>query len=138
MRGGTGNNIYVIPTPHRLTFGTAMLLAAACCIPASLSLLYLVPQVIRLRKQTRATDVEILDAPIEGTNVTVREMQGVNQIARIFLSVVELPFFMAWLVAILIMGEVNLFSRPVIYQTEPFANVGMYEPDVHDAIRLSC
>jgi hypothetical protein len=103
-----------------------MLLAAACCIPASLSLLYLVPQVIRLRKQTRATDNEILDTPIEGTNVTVREMQGVNQITRIFLSVIELPFFMAWLLAILILGEVNLFSRPVIYQTEPFANVGMY------------
>ena len=38
LRGGSVNNIYVIPAPHRLTFHTATLLAAACCIPAVLSL----------------------------------------------------------------------------------------------------
>ena len=38
MRGGAVNNIYVIPAPEHLTFHTATLLAAACCIPAVLSL----------------------------------------------------------------------------------------------------
>jgi hypothetical protein len=38
MRQRAQNNIYVVPAPEKLTFGTATLLAAACCIPAILSL----------------------------------------------------------------------------------------------------
>ncbi|SMQ48058.1 unnamed protein product [Zymoseptoria tritici ST99CH_3D7] len=38
VRGGAANNIYIIPAPTRLTFRTATLLAAACCIPAILLL----------------------------------------------------------------------------------------------------
>jgi hypothetical protein len=33
LRGGAANEIFVIPIPHRLTFNTAMLLAAGFCIP---------------------------------------------------------------------------------------------------------
>src|SRR6186713_2710023 len=40
MRNGPSNNIYVIPAPNRLSFNTAMLIAAACCIPAILSLIF--------------------------------------------------------------------------------------------------
>lgn len=35
---GSTKDIYVIPAPHVLTFGTGTLLAAACCIPAILNL----------------------------------------------------------------------------------------------------
>jgi hypothetical protein len=39
MAIGSANNIYVIPAPQIITFGTATLLAAACCIPAILNLI---------------------------------------------------------------------------------------------------
>ena len=39
MRGGAANDIYVIPAPDKLTFATATLLAAACCIPGLLLLI---------------------------------------------------------------------------------------------------
>lgn len=39
MRGGSANNIYVIPAPDKLTFNAATLLAAACCVPALLLLI---------------------------------------------------------------------------------------------------
>jgi hypothetical protein len=39
MRGGSANNIYVIPAPDKLTFNTGTLLAAACCVPALLLLI---------------------------------------------------------------------------------------------------
>ena len=38
IRGGSGNNIYIIPAPSKLTFGAATLLAAACCLPVMLLL----------------------------------------------------------------------------------------------------
>lgn len=39
MRRGSANNIYVIPAPDKLTFNSATLLAAACCVPALLLLI---------------------------------------------------------------------------------------------------
>jgi hypothetical protein len=38
IRGGSANNIYIIPAPTVLSFNTAMLLSAACCIPTVLIL----------------------------------------------------------------------------------------------------
>lgn len=39
MRGGSANNIYVIPAPDKLTFNASTLIAAACCVPAILLLI---------------------------------------------------------------------------------------------------
>ncbi len=41
LRGGSANNIYVIPAPTKLDFNTATLLSAACCIPTVLLLINL-------------------------------------------------------------------------------------------------
>ncbi|ORY08579.1 hypothetical protein BCR34DRAFT_391779 [Clohesyomyces aquaticus] len=123
MRGGTGNNIYIIPTPHRLSPNTAMLLSAGCCIPAILSIISILIQMLSRQ------DPDGLGDPIEGTNgATLGAMHRVDGMTRVFLSVVKIPLFMGGLLAILIVGEVNLFSKQVTYQTEPFVNVGQWGP----------
>ncbi|KAF3761636.1 hypothetical protein M406DRAFT_357810, partial [Cryphonectria parasitica EP155] len=48
LRGGSQNNIYVIQAPDILGFGTATLLAAACCIPAILSLVSMWNKILKL------------------------------------------------------------------------------------------
>jgi hypothetical protein len=125
MRGGSANNIYVIPAPHKLSFNTAMLLAAACCIPAILSMIFMWIKILEINWNTRFGDSEV-NATIQGTNgATVGNMRGVNSMVRLFLSVIEIPLFSAAVLAILVIGETNFFSSAVRYQTEPMASIGM-------------
>lgn len=132
MREAAANNIYVIPAPQKLTFDTAMLLAAACCIPAILSLVFMWDKILKINWRTRfgdEEDEERVDEPIEGTNgATIGKMRGVNNIIRLFLGVVEIPVFGAAVLAILSIGESNFFSDQVSYQTEPIASVGQWAP----------
>ena len=41
MRQGSTNEVYVIPEPKPITFGTATILAAACCIPPILTQVFM-------------------------------------------------------------------------------------------------
>lgn len=67
---------------------------------------------------------ENLDEPVEGANVTVGELKGINSVVRMFLSVIEVPVFGGAVIAILGIGEANFFSHQVMYQTEPMASIG--------------
>lgn len=51
-------------------------------------------------------------------------MSRVNTMVRLFLSTLEVPVFSAAVLAILIIGEKNLWSDEVTYQTEPMTSVG--------------
>lgn len=129
IRGGSANNIYVIPAPGLFTFGTATLLAAACCIPAVLSLIFMWNKILEINWKTRygrRQDEEArLDAPLSGTNgATERNLRDVNNTIRSFLSVVEVPLFGGAVLAILVIGEMNLFSTQLRYQTEPISSIG--------------
>lgn len=133
MRGGAVNNIYVIPAPEHLTFHTVTLLAAACCIPAVLSLVSMWNKIRKINWIMRwgngQREEEKLDQPIEGTNgATIESMKGVNSLIRRFLSVVEVPVFGAAVLAILILGEMNFFTKQVRYETEPIASIGQWAP----------
>ncbi|RFU28503.1 hypothetical protein B7463_g7840, partial [Scytalidium lignicola] len=134
MRGGSSNNIYVIPAPHKLTFDTATLLAAACCLPAILTLISMWNKILEINWKSRfgrEDEDERIDELIEGTNgATVGRMKGVNALVRLFLSVVEIPVFGAAVLTILIIGERNFFSTQVRYQTEPMASIGQWAPIV--------
>jgi hypothetical protein len=55
-------------------------------------------------------------------------------VLRIFKKYIELPFFAGAIITILVMGERNLFSRPVRHQTEPLANIGQWGPIVGTAL----
>ena len=126
IRQGSANNIYVIPAPERLTFGMATLLAAACCIPAILSLVSMWNKILEINWKSRnASRDENTQTPIEGTNgATIETMTRVNTLIRRFLSVVEIPVFSAAVLFILVLGELNFFSRQVSYQTEPIVSIG--------------
>lgn len=127
MRGGSANNIYVIPAPDMLTFGMATLLSAACCIPAILSLISMWYKILEIKWKARFGDAEEEHRVIEGTNgATNAAMMGVKNQIRKFLLVVEIPVFGAAVLAILIIGERNFFSAQVGYQTEPMASIGMH------------
>ncbi|TVY82447.1 hypothetical protein LSUE1_G004250 [Lachnellula suecica] len=131
MRGGSANNIYVIPAPNKLTFGEATLLAAACCIPAILSLVSMWNKILEINWKSRFGGGDGQDELIEGTNgATVQRMKGINALMRSFLSTVEVPVFGAAVLAILILGERNFFTNPTYYQTEPIASIGQWAPIV--------
>jgi hypothetical protein len=129
LRGGSANNIYVIPAPFKLSFGTATLLAAACCIPAILSLISMWNKILQTNwkrkwgREKEGTEV------MTGTNgATEAEMNRVNGYIRRFLSAVEAPVYGVAVGGILIAGEMNFFSPPVNYQTEPMASIGKSPP----------
>ncbi|TVY39929.1 hypothetical protein LSUB1_G005047 [Lachnellula subtilissima] len=121
-------------TTYMLTFGTATLFSAACCIPAILSLVSMWNKILEVNWKTRfgePEEEEQRNETISGTNgATIEKMKGVNAIIRSFLSAVEVPVFGAAILAILIIGERNFFSRQVVYQTEPWANIGQWAPIV--------
>ncbi|KAK0702905.1 hypothetical protein B0T21DRAFT_109079 [Apiosordaria backusii] len=124
MRRGSADEIYVIPEPTVMTFGTATLFCAACCIPAILSMVSMWDKILKVNWKERFGET-YTDKPEEGTNgATPERMHRVNSIIRGFLSVVEIPVFGAAVVAILVVGELNFWSDPVSWQTEPMANVG--------------
>ncbi|KAK1246591.1 hypothetical protein MKX08_000393 [Trichoderma sp. CBMAI-0020] len=135
MRQGSANNIYVIPVPRILTFGTATLLAAGCCVHTIVWMASMTDKVFdkwmsRLRIGLGADDTPV-DETISGTNgATKKSMRGVNSGIRYFLSVVAIPVFGGAGLAIIIVGEINFFSGPVYYQAEPLASIGQWAPIV--------
>lgn len=131
LRRAAQNNIYVIPAPIKLTFGTATLIAAACCVPAVIYMGYMWIKILENNWNIQFGNKAPSDQPIEGTNgATVEKMKDINSWVSRFLSVVEYPLFGAAVLAIIIFGEWNFFSRPVYYQTEPLASVGQWAPMV--------
>jgi hypothetical protein len=130
MRGGAAGNVDVIPVPRILSFSASMLLAAGFCIPAILSLIFTWDKVLEINWKRRR-QVEELDARIEGANITVREMKGINNVVKMFLSVVEIPLFGGIILTIIGVGEANFFSTQMLYMTEPMASIGKWRKAHH-------
>lgn len=110
-----------------LPFGTATLLAAACCVPAILSLVSMWDKILKINWKRRFgdTDSSGLNKLLPGTNAaTPAMMMKTEGRIRFYLSMVEIPVFGAAVIAILIVGERNFFSYRVRYQTEPMASIG--------------
>ncbi|KAI4677635.1 uncharacterized protein J4E84_008953 [Alternaria hordeiaustralica] len=104
-----------------------MLLSAGFCIPAILSLIFTWDKILEINWKRRR-HVEPLDARIEGANMTVGEMKGINNVVRKFLSVIEIPLFGGVIITIIGVGEANFFSPQVRYMTEPMASIGQWSP----------
>ena len=117
MRQDAANNIYVIPAPTRLTFGTVTLLCAACCIPAILTLISMWNKILEINWRSR------YGVPTE-KDPEEKKVKDINNLIKRFLNVIEAPIFGIAVVVILILGEINLFSYQVRYQTEPIASIG--------------
>lgn len=128
MRTDAVNNVYVIPVPGLLTPGTATLMAAACCIPAILLLVSMWNTILEKNWQSRfGRQDEGLDDVIEGTNdATLRKMRLVNKRIGSFLALVEALVFGGAVLAVVVIGEINFWSGPVSWQTEPMRSYGTY------------
>jgi hypothetical protein len=141
MRMGSANNIYVIPAPSALKFDTALLLGAACCVLAVLSLITMWNKILEInwtaRFGTKNKQEDDVNREIEGTNgATPGIMKEVNDKIRIYLTAVEVPFYYTAVLAIVILGERNFFSDQVRYQTEPMASIGQWAPIAGTAIAV--
>jgi hypothetical protein len=131
LREGSTDNIYVIPTPTKLSFNTTTLLAAACCIPAILSLVSMWIKILdhNYKKFTDGKNKKKPDEVIEGTNgATISHMTGIGEKIRDWMSLIEVPVMAAAVLAILIRGEMNFWSDEVYYQTEPITSIGTGYP----------
>lgn len=126
LRLEAADNIYVIPVPDELTFNAITLVAAACCIPAILSLVSMWIKILddnweKFSKKEKQQPDEL----IEGTNgATIDHMTGIGEKIKDWLSLIEIPVFAAAVLAILIKGEMNFWSHQVRYQTEPIQSIG--------------
>ncbi|KAK3324925.1 hypothetical protein B0H66DRAFT_107466 [Apodospora peruviana] len=139
IRQGSANNIYVIPEPDKLPVGTAMMLAAACCIPSIIT-------VLRLWNTIRKTWAACFhasykewheDEVLEGTNYATPHMIGrIDGQIRSFLRLIQLPIFLAVLLFLVVISERNFASPQVSYQTEPFASIGQWFPCVGAGLLL--
>lgn len=119
-----------------LTFSVGILIAAGCCLHTILCLGLMWTKILEKNwrrfwgrrtlglNQGREDDVHI---PIPGTNnVTQAIMQSINSRIGGFLSAVATLVFGGGGIALLIVGEINFFSKPLQYQTDPMASVGAY------------
>ncbi|KLU91247.1 hypothetical protein MAPG_09768 [Magnaporthiopsis poae ATCC 64411] len=150
MRSGSSGEIYVIPSPQRLSFGTATLLAAACCIISILSLVDIFNKIRRdngkryrdenvacVNHQTNtdgahdSTNKGQAEGTIFGTNgATQSMMEQAETRAKVLMGAVEVPLFALAILALLVVGELNLTSRELSHGTEPMQNVGQWAPIV--------
>jgi hypothetical protein len=121
MRQGSANNIYVIPLPQRLTFGMGALFAAACCVPAVLSIVSIWNKIVETNRRRRPVEELAADAVPE---VPQELIDRTNKMIRELLSVVEIPVFAGMVLALVILGEMNFWSTQVNYMTERIAAIG--------------
>ncbi|KAG8360108.1 hypothetical protein FVEN_g2109 [Fusarium venenatum] len=136
MRGGSADNIYVIPAPHTLTFSAATLLAAACCVHAVLCLVSMWDRVLEINWRRRFGRQEEEDNANEEEDSNKGVMKTVNDTIGFFLRILAVPVFGGAGLAILIVGEINFFSPQVNYQTEPMANIGQWAPVTGTAMAM--
>ncbi|KAF4766633.1 hypothetical protein N7455_005702 [Penicillium solitum] len=133
LRLKAANNIYVIPVPHQLSFNATTLIAAACCIPAILSLVSMWIKILddNWEKFSNGKPKQKPDEPILGTNgATITHMNGITNKISKWLALIEIPVFAAAVLAILVKGEMNFWSTQVQYQTEPIQSIGQWAPIV--------
>lgn len=70
-------------------------------------------------------------------NVDLGDPKRTNKIMAFVRNYLEVPFFGAAILAILVIGERNLFSSQVRHQTEPLANIGQWGPIVGTGIAVA-
>lgn len=154
IRGGSADNIYIIPAPDKLTSNTATLLAAACCIPAILLLVSMWFKILEFIWKAAPKEGEDAEQPEEATGEATEEgrvqiqanpvrpslqheksesaecvegqseqqtvqPQRPNPVANAIREYGEIVIFGAAVLAILILGERNMWSSQLKYQQEP-------------------
>ncbi|OHE92381.1 hypothetical protein CORC01_12308 [Colletotrichum orchidophilum] len=120
LRQKAASEIFVVPRPNELRFGNAMFLAVACCVPAIISL-------ISMRNKIVITDwIKKQNGPQKEKEKEIEESKDLHRTFSGFLNLIEVFVFGGAALAILILGEINLWSPQMDYHTEPFGSVGQW------------
>jgi hypothetical protein len=113
----------VIPAPDKLTFDISNISAAACCIPATLLLVFIGGNTLKLdwrRRCSHVNDTQEMGKVVEGSNsALVEEMKRVKIVIGMCFNAIEIPVSCAAVIIIALCGERNFFTPQVKYRTEP-------------------
>lgn len=132
LRQGAASDIYVIEAPTMLSFQAAILLSAGCCIHAVVWMLYMLEKIMReeeRRKAEREAEEEMRRAEQErdlmrmmshrASTIGIRDKApGKTRVILVLFGAVGL--------ALLVVGERNFHSDPLMYQIEPLSGVGQW------------
>jgi hypothetical protein len=127
MRAGSESNIFVIPAPDKLDFGTATLLAGGCYIPAILFLISMWNRIVDVNWKPHLSDSsEDEQRPGGGASKITVENSRLDgkSLLRSQVSDHEAPVFALVVLCILLLGERNLLSTQVRYETETMISHG--------------
>ncbi|KAI0205684.1 hypothetical protein F4808DRAFT_409892 [Astrocystis sublimbata] len=124
IRRGPTNEPFIILAPNRLTIGTVALLAAGSSIPPLLFQIYSWHKTLEDNWKRRFAPGEVEGVGSNTINSPVT--YGIKQGARYHLGRILIPFFYSIIVILLVLGEVNFWSRQVSYQTEPISSIGQW------------
>lgn len=119
--------------PGVVPFGTATLLSTGCCSLVTLALVRNWSEILRLNWELRFSSGKGATGsgePLEGAPGTPKETttRRVNQRPRSFQSMISVPFLFGLFFTMLVLGELNLFSLPLRYGTEPISSVAKSRP----------
>ncbi|KAF8316870.1 hypothetical protein DL93DRAFT_2226674 [Clavulina sp. PMI_390] len=151
IRKDPSNPSQWVPAPHQgMTLNTATLLCAGCCIPAVLSLLSVWQKVMRLRwiqlwtgrhgstepatgsaPNSSVTDEE---AALTKKGLTENDVRWMERRINLILGLVERIVFFGWIIAIVVLGEENFWSREMRSGVEPMTSIGQWGPIVGAAL----
>jgi hypothetical protein len=122
IRQGSANNVFVVPAPERITFGMGTLFAAGCCIPP---VLYLMSIWIKILKHNWLEDWAIREDDKQGAGGSTKAIpRNRKELVRKILDNQESLVIGAFVVCILVLGELNFSSAQVNWQSEPMSAVG--------------
>jgi hypothetical protein len=117
--GVTGEN-YVVPSPERLTTLAGLVISVISCLFAILQETGTIHRYIETwLKPPESNKANIL---IEGTTHRQSSLQAWTRILR---ATLELLLSLLCVLAMIIVGEINLFSPQMSYQTESFVSIGV-------------
>jgi hypothetical protein len=143
LRRGSAENIYVVPNPNLFPFGAATLVATACCIPGTLYLVWTWTKIKAMNSMS--TMMPPSEKVISGINTDSKRMKLLRSIIGRTVGNVEVPVvrssstkppsssranhscqFAGVVSAIIIFGELNFWSKPMMWETEPLTNASQW------------
>ncbi|KAL2116062.1 hypothetical protein VTJ04DRAFT_10317 [Mycothermus thermophilus] len=124
LRRGSAENIYVVPNPNLFPFGAATLVATACCIPGTLYLVWTWTKIKAMNSMS--TMMPPSEKVISGINTDSKRMKLLRSIIGRTVGNVEVPVFGGAVSAIIIFGELNFWSKPMMWETEPLTNASQW------------
>ncbi|KAH8898954.1 hypothetical protein GQ53DRAFT_622030, partial [Thozetella sp. PMI_491] len=124
IRQGLADSISIIPAPSRVTFGAGTILAGASCVLAILLLISMWNKVFEIKWRRRFGHESDESEVIEGTNgATVSQMRMINSHLTSLFASILVPISGALILAFIVVSELNLWSAPIAYHTEPITSI---------------